>query len=44
MAKTMRLAASNVPEGVIPDSGHWIMEKNPTPTIAMVRAFLDANN
>ena len=38
----MRFAASNVREGVIPDSGHWIMEENPTATIAMVRAFLDS--
>ena len=40
MAEIMRFAASNVREGVIPDSGHWIMEENPTATIAMVRAFL----
>ena len=43
MAKVMRFAANNVREGVIPDSGHWIMEENPTATISMVRAFLDAN-
>jgi pimeloyl-ACP methyl ester carboxylesterase len=43
MAKIMRFAASNVREGVVPDSGHWIMEENPTATISMVRAFLDAN-
>jgi pimeloyl-ACP methyl ester carboxylesterase len=43
MAKIMQFAASNVREGVIPDSGHWIMEENPTATIAMVRAFLDSN-
>lgn len=43
MAAVMRYAASNIQEGVIPDSGHWIMEENPTATIAMVRAFLDAN-
>ena len=36
----MQFAASDVREGVIPDSGHWIMEENPTATIAMVRAFL----
>jgi pimeloyl-ACP methyl ester carboxylesterase len=42
MAKIMRFAASNVREGVIPDSGHWIMEENPTATISMVRAFLAA--
>jgi pimeloyl-ACP methyl ester carboxylesterase len=42
MATVMRFAASNVTEGVIPDSGHWIMEENPKATIAMVRAFLSA--
>jgi pimeloyl-ACP methyl ester carboxylesterase len=43
MAKIMHFAANNVCEGIIPDSGHWIMEENPTATISMVRAFLDAN-
>jgi pimeloyl-ACP methyl ester carboxylesterase len=43
-AEIMRHAASDVREGVIPDSGHWIMEENPTATIAMVRAFLDAKS
>ena len=42
MAEIMRFAASDVREGVIPDSGHWIMEENPDATIAMVRGFLDA--
>lgn len=41
MADTMRSAATDVTEGVIPDSGHWIMEENPTATIAIVRPFLD---
>jgi pimeloyl-ACP methyl ester carboxylesterase len=40
MATVMRFAASNVTEGMVPDSGHWIMEENPAATIAMVRAFL----
>jgi pimeloyl-ACP methyl ester carboxylesterase len=40
MATIMRSAASNVTEGVIPDSGHWIMEENPKATVAMVRDFL----
>jgi pimeloyl-ACP methyl ester carboxylesterase len=40
MAEIMHFAASNVREAVIPDSGHWIMEENPTATIAMVREFL----
>lgn len=42
MATVMRSAASNVTEGVVPDSGHWIMEENPKATIALVRPFLDA--
>jgi hypothetical protein len=25
MAEVMRFAASNVQEGVVPDSGHWVM-------------------
>jgi pimeloyl-ACP methyl ester carboxylesterase len=41
MAKIMRFAASDVREAVIPDSGHWIMEENPTATIAMIRRFLE---
>jgi len=40
MAEIMRFAATDVREGVIPDSGHWIMEENPAATIAMVRSFL----
>ncbi|MGO4389574.1 alpha/beta fold hydrolase [Microvirga sp. 2YAF29] len=42
MATVMRFAASDVTEGTIPDSGHWIMEDNPTATSAMVRSFLSA--
>lgn len=41
MADTMRSAATDVTEGVVPDSGHWIMEENPAATIAIVRPFLD---
>ncbi|MFL5191272.1 MAG: alpha/beta fold hydrolase [Microvirga sp.] len=40
MATVMRFAASDVTEGIIPDSGHWIMEENPTATSVMVRSFL----
>jgi pimeloyl-ACP methyl ester carboxylesterase len=40
MATVMRFAATNVTEGVVPDSGHWIMEENPAATVAMARAFL----
>jgi pimeloyl-ACP methyl ester carboxylesterase len=42
MAEIMRFAASDVREGAIPDSGHWIMEENPAATIELVRGFLDA--
>ena len=41
MATVMRAAADNVTEGVVPASGHWIMEENPKGTIALVRPFLD---
>lgn len=41
MATVMRAAATDVTEDVVPDSGHWIMEENPTATIALVRAFLE---
>lgn len=34
------LPASNVTASVIPDSGHWIMEENPTATSKIVRDFL----
>ena len=39
MAVVMRAAATNVVEGVVPDSGHWIMEENPAATIAMTPVF-----
>ncbi|SED83396.1 Pimeloyl-ACP methyl ester carboxylesterase [Rhizobiales bacterium GAS188] len=41
MAVVMRAAATDVTEAVIPKSGHWLMEEQPTATIASVRAFLD---
>jgi pimeloyl-ACP methyl ester carboxylesterase len=40
MAVVMRAAADNVEEGMVPDSGHWIMEENPQATIRLVRGFL----
>ena len=39
-AVVMRNAASNVTEVVIPDSGHWLMEEAPGPTINAVQDFL----
>jgi pimeloyl-ACP methyl ester carboxylesterase len=44
MATVMRFAATNVTEGVVPGSGHWIMEENPQATVKLVRDFLDASN
>jgi pimeloyl-ACP methyl ester carboxylesterase len=40
MAVVMRAAATQVTEGVVPDSGHWIMEENPAATIGLVKSFL----
>lgn len=41
MAAVMRFAATDVEEAVIPDAGHWLMEEQPQPTVAVVRAILD---
>ncbi len=41
MAYIMRFAADHVQEVVMKDSGHWLMEEQPTATIAAIRAFLD---
>jgi pimeloyl-ACP methyl ester carboxylesterase len=40
MATVMRAAGDDVTEGIVPDSGHWIMEENPRATIQLVRDFL----
>lgn len=40
MAAVMRAGADDVTEGVVPDSGHWIMEENPAATGKLVRDFL----
>jgi pimeloyl-ACP methyl ester carboxylesterase len=42
MATVMRFAATNVTEGVVPASGHWIMEENPDATVKLVAGFLGA--
>ncbi len=41
MATVMRAGADDVTEGIVPDSGHWIMEENPRATTRLVRDFLD---
>ena len=40
MAVVMRVVATNVEEGVIPQSGHWVMEENPQATIKLITDFL----
>ena len=40
MAAVMLAAATDVQEGIIPGSGHWIMEENPQATVILVRDFL----
>ena len=39
----MRAGATDVEGGIVPASGHWIMEENPAATTKLVRAFLDAH-
>lgn len=40
MAVVMGFAADDVTEGIVPASGHWIMEENPDATVSMVTDFL----
>src|SRR5947209_14218679 len=40
MAAVMRAAGDDVTEGIVPQSGHWIMEENPGATIKLVRDFI----
>jgi pimeloyl-ACP methyl ester carboxylesterase len=44
MAVVMRAAATDVSEGVIRDSGHWLMEEQPAATVTAIRAFLDGKH
>jgi len=39
-AVVMRNAAKNVREAVVPGAGHWLMEENPTFTVALIQDFL----
>jgi pimeloyl-ACP methyl ester carboxylesterase len=41
MATVMRFAAENVEEAIVPDSGHWITEENPSATTKLVIDFLN---
>jgi len=40
MGVELRFAATNVTVGIVPDSGHWIMEENPAATTKLVLDFL----
>ena len=40
MADDVRFAASDVAVGIVPASGHWIMEENPQATIRLITGFL----
>jgi pimeloyl-ACP methyl ester carboxylesterase len=40
MAEELRYVASDVTGGIVPDSGHWIMEENPRATVELVTKFL----
>jgi pimeloyl-ACP methyl ester carboxylesterase len=41
MADDLRFVATDVTSVVISNSGHWLMEEQPTATVAAIRAFLD---
>jgi pimeloyl-ACP methyl ester carboxylesterase len=41
MADELRAIATNVEGGVIPASGHWVMEENPEATTKLVLAFVN---
>ncbi len=40
MADELRFVAGNVAGGIVPNSGHWIMEENPQATIKLITDFL----
>ncbi|HWA15811.1 MAG TPA: alpha/beta hydrolase, partial [Gemmatimonadales bacterium] len=41
MAEVIKAGATNVTGGVVPGSGHWIMEENPSGTVALILPFLE---
>jgi pimeloyl-ACP methyl ester carboxylesterase len=40
MADELRYVADNVTGGIVPDSGHWIMDENPQATITLITGFI----
>ena len=43
MAEIMRLVATDVTQGIITDSGHWVMEEQPEQTTAAIVEFIVAD-
>lgn len=41
MAEVTKSGDENVTGGVVPGTGHWIMEENPAATMKLVRDFLE---
>jgi pimeloyl-ACP methyl ester carboxylesterase len=39
-ADNLRFVAANVSGGIVPGSGHWIMDENPQATVALIVEFL----
>jgi pimeloyl-ACP methyl ester carboxylesterase len=44
MSTVMHFAAADVREAIVPDSGHWIMEENPSATTKLVSDFLNLSD
>jgi pimeloyl-ACP methyl ester carboxylesterase len=42
MATVMHCVATDVQEAIVPDSGHWIMEENPSATMTLIADFLNS--
>jgi pimeloyl-ACP methyl ester carboxylesterase len=42
MADVMRAGDTDVTGGIVPGSGHWIMDENPQATVQLVRNFIGA--
>jgi pimeloyl-ACP methyl ester carboxylesterase len=40
MTDDLRFVASDLAGGIVPSSGHWIMEENPQATVKLVMEFL----
>lgn len=41
MTVVMKATGTNVPEAVVANSGHWLMEENSTATIKLITGFFE---